>query len=338
MKWFYESNGQPLGPIPETELRRLRSEGSLTEDSRVWRMGMEDWATIGSLEELSPQPNATPFHAEDLSAPKAARARHSSEVRPLPWSSGMPDKKPPASTPNNGQEETSVAGVSARPEWENMQQSGPLTALLVSLRQILFEPSETFRNLASRDGWGMALGFFVFLQLIGNTLMLFTMRLIPKSASPFAGLVHQAFPTEEGNALLVVSVATSILVLPLAVLIKAAVIHVEMKLLARSQFPFSATFRALCYTGGAEGALWIIPFTAVSITSALNDPLARDLAFGLSISVTAIWTICVTFKTLARVHQVSVTRTVMAIVLPPFLAGILVILLASAIAYFTSTT
>ena len=54
--WFYAKGGKRIGPIGETEIRRLAFDGSLCRDSPVWRRGMSDWvpADQTNLRELFP--------------------------------------------------------------------------------------------------------------------------------------------------------------------------------------------------------------------------------------------------------------------------------------------
>src|SRR5439155_10241527 len=41
--WYYESAGQPAGPIAESALRELLRSGELSPGARVWRAGMAGW-------------------------------------------------------------------------------------------------------------------------------------------------------------------------------------------------------------------------------------------------------------------------------------------------------
>ncbi len=43
MSWFYALNGEQKGPIEEAELRQLVQQGTLSDDSLVWREGMVNW-------------------------------------------------------------------------------------------------------------------------------------------------------------------------------------------------------------------------------------------------------------------------------------------------------
>src|SRR5580692_11561393 len=47
--WFYASNGQQQGPIPEAQFRDLIAQGSVTPDTLVWSDGMAGWQRAGDV-------------------------------------------------------------------------------------------------------------------------------------------------------------------------------------------------------------------------------------------------------------------------------------------------
>jgi GYF domain 2 len=47
--WFYASNGQQQGPIPETQFRDLIARGSVTPETLVWSEGMTGWQRAGEI-------------------------------------------------------------------------------------------------------------------------------------------------------------------------------------------------------------------------------------------------------------------------------------------------
>ncbi len=51
-EWYAAIGDVPVGPIRLTELRAKYAEGSLTDDSLVWREGFEEWRPLRSLPEL----------------------------------------------------------------------------------------------------------------------------------------------------------------------------------------------------------------------------------------------------------------------------------------------
>jgi hypothetical protein len=47
--WFFASNGQQQGPIPETQLRDLIARGAVTPDTLVWTDGMSGWQRASDI-------------------------------------------------------------------------------------------------------------------------------------------------------------------------------------------------------------------------------------------------------------------------------------------------
>lgn len=48
--WYYETNGKRLGPISETEIVDLITNGTLNAESAVWKRGMKDWEKLEDSE------------------------------------------------------------------------------------------------------------------------------------------------------------------------------------------------------------------------------------------------------------------------------------------------
>ena len=55
MNWYYESGGQQQGPVTETDLDRLLSEGKINPDTLIWREGMSGWTPLRTA-----RPSAAP--------------------------------------------------------------------------------------------------------------------------------------------------------------------------------------------------------------------------------------------------------------------------------------
>ncbi|MEM9281936.1 MAG: DUF4339 domain-containing protein [Verrucomicrobiota bacterium] len=48
--WFYEKDGERMGPVDSSTVKELVSSEEITIDSLVWREGMTDWAPLRSTE------------------------------------------------------------------------------------------------------------------------------------------------------------------------------------------------------------------------------------------------------------------------------------------------
>jgi uncharacterized membrane protein len=74
MEWFYEKNGEQSGPISEAELQALFTAAELSASNLVWREGMTDWVTYGSV-------FASPAVATNVSRAGAERSAGSRRLR-----------------------------------------------------------------------------------------------------------------------------------------------------------------------------------------------------------------------------------------------------------------
>ena len=66
--WYYGSQGQQNGPITESELRRLLADGSLTQQTLVWRDGLGEWRAVSEVPELQAPVLTTPEVIADQQA------------------------------------------------------------------------------------------------------------------------------------------------------------------------------------------------------------------------------------------------------------------------------
>ncbi len=49
MQWFYAVNGQRFGPVSMEDFARLVAAGTVADDTLVWREGLPNWVTWGSI-------------------------------------------------------------------------------------------------------------------------------------------------------------------------------------------------------------------------------------------------------------------------------------------------
>lgn len=52
-EWYVAINGVPVGPVRYGEIRRKAAQGSVTEDSLVWKEGLEEWRPVRTVTELA---------------------------------------------------------------------------------------------------------------------------------------------------------------------------------------------------------------------------------------------------------------------------------------------
>src|SRR4051794_20571918 len=51
--YYVDSTNQRQGPMPELEIARLISEGTIRDETRVWTAGMADWREAASVPSLA---------------------------------------------------------------------------------------------------------------------------------------------------------------------------------------------------------------------------------------------------------------------------------------------
>lgn len=78
-EWFYSKGQQQVGPVSSSELKKLASDGGLQQSDLVWKNGMSEWKSAGSIKGLfkdavpaSPPPIASKT-AADKSKPSRFR-------------------------------------------------------------------------------------------------------------------------------------------------------------------------------------------------------------------------------------------------------------------------
>ncbi|WGR99505.1 GYF domain-containing protein [Bradyrhizobium sp. ISRA443] len=70
--WFYASEGQPRGPLPEAQLRDLIARGMVRADTLVWTEGMAGWQKAGEIPGLIPGAGAPPAFPQPGGPPPVA--------------------------------------------------------------------------------------------------------------------------------------------------------------------------------------------------------------------------------------------------------------------------
>jgi len=56
MDWFYVSNQQKCGPVPEAQIDDLMRAGTIHGDTLVWHEGLADWQPLRLLRPAAPPP------------------------------------------------------------------------------------------------------------------------------------------------------------------------------------------------------------------------------------------------------------------------------------------
>ena len=67
MQWFYLVQGQRQGPVDDAALEALVRQGTVRDDTYVWREGLAEWQTYGAV-----KPKPAPAQTESRGAPPKA--------------------------------------------------------------------------------------------------------------------------------------------------------------------------------------------------------------------------------------------------------------------------
>jgi hypothetical protein len=67
--WYYNSNGQRMGPVSESEIRSLAATGRLSGPDLVWQAGTPDWVPASSVAGLFSGPPPLPSSGRTQAQP-----------------------------------------------------------------------------------------------------------------------------------------------------------------------------------------------------------------------------------------------------------------------------
>ncbi len=101
MQWYYLLQGQRQGPVDDAGLEALVRQGLVQDDTLVWRDGLTEWHTYGSVKPRPapappPRPEPAPPRPEPMFRPEPAPA--SPQPAPKPYSAPPPGSSPARST------------------------------------------------------------------------------------------------------------------------------------------------------------------------------------------------------------------------------------------------
>ena len=134
--------------------------------------------------------------------------------------------------------------------WEDMERLGFFQALLTTLREVLFSPTQFYRRMPTRKGLTNPLIFALILGVLGGVLGLawqqvFMLRLgqLPEIAMTY---------------LVGITIGLPFIVLTILYII-SAIVHMFLTIVGGNRRGFEATFRVIAYAGATD-IFSIIPF------------------------------------------------------------------------------
>jgi len=259
MKIHLNRAGQPLGQFTPEEVRSGFKDGKFTGSDLAWRDGMPMWKPLAEvIDEIAPD--------------EAVAIEPGVAMPPVP----VPAQAFP---------------------WEQRAERGFLAALLETIRMVLLEPTKAFQAMPKVGGLGAPLFFFVLCATVGGVAGL-VYQMVLTAVNPQAGSPEQRMVAEALAS--TAALGGTIMVLPFVfaalAFVSAALTHLALMIVGGAKKSFEATFRVVCYAGGATAVLQLLP-----VCGAL---------------AAWVWNILATVTGLSEVHGISKGRALAAVLLP----------------------
>jgi hypothetical protein len=264
MKIWINRAGQNLGKFTLEEVQRGLDLAQFVPGDLAWQEGMASWVTLAEFPGLRLPP---------------------SDPAPVP---ALPPQS--AIAPFNGR-----ASV-ATPTWERRQEVGLVRAYLATLREVLFDPGNTFAKLNPSGGFQQPTGFFLVTMAIQAVFAFVFQALTLPYNRAFADLQRQLNLGSVG--LLLILPLFLVLGIMLTVVINfvlAGFYHFALKLLGGTKANYEGTYRVVTYAQAAQ-LLAIVPCIG---------PVATVIFFLMTASIG-----------LQRVHQTTLWKAALALVVP----------------------
>jgi hypothetical protein len=226
----------------------------------------------------------------------------------LGWREGMASWKPlsqfsefaaavPAAPPPQPGATSAAETPAARSglPWEHRQERGFLNAFIETLAMVLTKPDLAFRTMKTEGGLSEPLIYALIGGCVGGIVSLLlslglqSMGLFAGQRDTFAALAGLGI----GSIAFIVLVPVFIVI---GLFIGAAIVHLCLMIVGGANKSFETTFRVLAFSHGSTGPLQIIPICG-----------------GL---IAGVWALVINCIGLARAHETSTGRAVLAVFLP----------------------
>lgn len=245
----------------------------------------------------------------------------------LGWREGMPSWKPlsqfsefaaAAPTAPPPQIDATSTSETAAPRsglpWEHRQERGFANAFIETLAMVLTKPDLAFRTMKTEGGLAEPLIYALIGGCVGGIVSLL-LSLGLQSMGLFAGQ-RDAFTAMAGIGIGMIGLIVLVPVfIVIGLFIGAAIVYLCLMIVGGANKSFETTFRVLAFSQGSTGPLQVIPVCG-----------------GL---IAFVWALVVDCIGLARAHETSTGRAVLAVLLPLIVccgAGILFLIMFGGIA------
>ncbi len=212
----------------------------------------------------------------------------------LYWSEGMPTWLPLAQFPGLAGADAPLAVAHTGLPWDRRQELGFFSAFFETVKLVLLNPTAAFTNMKPEGGLTEPLIYAVFGGSIGFIVsLLFTLLMssfgMMSDRNALAGLMGLGIGTIFIIIFMPVFVA-------LGLFIGAAIVHLCLMLVGGAKRSFETTFRVICFAMGSTYLLMVVPFCGGAISG--------------------LWLLVVECIGLARAHDTTTGRAVLAVLLP----------------------
>jgi hypothetical protein len=319
MNWFYESNGQQRGPVSDPELDQLIAAGQITPATLVWREGLANWQPLHTVRSAA-NPAAPPETAADAARCDACGQTVSrSEIIQIGERSICAACKPAVlqQIQQSGVVMT-LGDARTGPPWEHRDQIGYIKTGWATIKAVLATPTQTFETMKREGG---LLAPFLFILIVGSIVAEFGVVFqallkitghLPQNPNYAENPVLRDNPllmmiTGSGWPWLAAMAVLEPVFIAVFTFIVAGIYHLSLMLCSGARQPFETTFRAYCYSYGAVRTLGL----AAGFVTLLGLP--GLIVFGLAMSA---WIIVVTSIAMAKTHEITTGKAVLAVLLP----------------------
>lgn len=234
----------------------------------------------------------------------------------LGWQSGMPEWRPltefdaPAPSPDQPLALAVTESTAAGLPWEHREQLGFFRAFFDTVSLLITRPSEAFTMMRPEGGLGGPLLFGLIGGCIAYVFSLVVQAFLESIPGyPGDNAIFHLFGFSPWVMVLILSVLSPLSVL-IGIFIGSGILHLCLMLLGGANRPFETTLRVVSFTGGSANLFSMIPICGWLIA--------------------LIYTVVLECIGLARAHQTTTGKALLAVVLPIFLCccGFGILLLA----------
>jgi hypothetical protein len=243
--------------------------------------------------------------------------KYQGEVKPAGVEGVNPNPNPAPNTPTpaTGPQPQRIIGTAIEEAtgstpWEDMASLGFGTAFFRTMKQVLFSPTEFFKNMPVSKGMGSPLLYGVIISFFGTTIGLleqFALAGFMGSASQVEGVGGVNFFQ---TAFLLIYALFLPIIIAIGLFIGSAIFHICLLIVGAGKRGFEATFRVLSYASSSQ-AFALVPFVGAFIVVIYN---------------LVLWTIG--FR---ESHRTTTGRAFAAVLLPVIIISLLIGLLIFAI-------